>query len=181
MIWHLPYILSFRGKYSVSVRRIMGFIDPWAHRETSGIRSLKHLSPLVRGASQGWPRKRKKQLHFYRSPTLTSSSQFEPKRLVSWRCVLIALFTCITLRGWWLSRRLDDAFDKCLAVGLTALIGLPAMFNLYVALGMVPTKGLALPFISAGLSHFLASLIALGILLKLSTKRVPLAVGKVTA
>ena len=152
----------------------MGFIDPWAHRETSGYQITEALISIGSGVFQGlaWEAERS-SFTFCLSPTLTFIFAIwaEETGFIG-AVVLIALFTCITLRGWWLSRRLDDAFDKCLAVGLTALIGLPAMFNLYVALGMVPTKGLALPFISAGLSHFLASLIALGILLKLSTKRV---------
>ena len=178
-----PIFYHFVASTPFRIRRIMGFIDPWAHRETSGYQITEALISIGSGGISGVGLgSGKKQLHFLPEPhtDFIFAIWAEETGFIG-AVVLIALFTCITLRGWWLSRRLDDAFDKCLAVGLTALIGLPAMFNLYVALGMVPTKGLALPFISAGLSHFLASLIALGILLKLSTKRVILSAGKVTA
>ena len=178
-----PIFYHFVASTPFRIRRIMGFIDPWAHRETSGYQITEALISIGSGGISGVGLgSGKKQLHFLPEPhtDFIFAIWAEETGFIG-AVVLIALFTCITLRGWWLSRRLDDAFDKCLAVGLTALIGLPAMFNLYVALGMVPTKGLALPFISAGLSHFLASLIALGILLKLSTKRVIRSAGKVTA
>ena len=174
IIYHMIASTPFR------IRRIMGFIDPWAHRSTSGYQITEALISIgsggVTGVGLGGG---KKQLHFLPEPhtDFIFAIWAEETGFIG-ASILILLFTCFTLRGWWLSRQLSEPFEKCLAVGLTALIGLPAMFNLYVALGLMPTKGLALPFISSGLSHLLVSLVALGILLKLSTKRESLPSGK---
>ena len=58
------------------------------------------------------------------------------------------------------------AFDSYLAVGCTALIGVPAVFNVCVATGLLPTKGLPLPLISSGGSNLVIALTALGLLLR---------------
>lgn len=174
IIYHLIASTPFR------IRRIMGFIDPWAHRSTSGYQITEALISIGSGGVTGVGLgSGKKQLHFLPEPhtDFIFAIWAEETGFIG-AAILILLFTVFCIRGWWLSRQLIEPFEKCLAVGLTALIGLPAMFNLYVALGLIPTKGLALPFISSGLSHLLVSLIALGILLKLSTKRQELATRK---
>ena len=98
-----PIFYHFVASTPFRIRRIMGFIDPWAHRETSGYQITEALISIGSGGISGVGLgSGKKQLHFFLpEPTLISSSQFGPKRLVSSaRVVLIALFTCITLRGW---------------------------------------------------------------------------------
>lgn len=64
--------------------------------------------------------------------------------------------------------RARDAFGFYLAVGLTALLVLQGLINMGVCVGLFPTKGLALPFVSYGGSSLLASLLAMGVLLNVS-------------
>ena len=71
-------------------------------------------------------------------------------------------------RGLRVARTAPDAFGSLVAVGITTLIGLQALFNMSVVLSLVPAKGIPLPFISAGGSSMLVSLMAMGVLLNIS-------------
>jgi len=64
--------------------------------------------------------------------------------------------------------RAPDSFGALVAIGLTTMFALQALVNISVVLGMMPTKGIALPFVSAGGSSLLVSLLGMGILLNVS-------------
>ncbi len=82
-------------------------------------------------------------------------------------CVL-ALFGLVVARGLRAAENAPDSFGRLLGVGLTVMIGVQAFVNISVVLGLVPTKGIPLPFVSYGGSALLADLISVGILLNLS-------------
>ncbi len=82
--------------------------------------------------------------------------------------LLLALFGVFVWRGLRAAARAPDNFGQYLALGLTLMIGLQALFNMGVATVLLPTKGLPLPFISYGGSSLIASLAAAGILLNIS-------------
>jgi cell division protein FtsW len=65
--------------------------------------------------------------------------------------------------------RVPDLFGSLLASGLTILIGMEAFINIAGVMGLVPTKGMALPFVSYGGTSLIMSLALVGILLNLST------------
>lgn len=91
----------------------------------------------------------------------------EEKGFVGAAVVLLG-FAVIAWRGLLVARRAPDAFGSLLAVGLTALLVVPAMVNMGVATGLLPAKGIALPFVSAGGSSMIVSLLAMGVLLNIS-------------
>jgi cell division protein FtsW len=93
--------------------------------------------------------------------------------LVGTTTVLLA-FVVILWRGLRIARRAPDAFGAFLAVGLTAMIAAQAFINMSVVLGLLPTKGIPLPFVSAGGSSLLISLVGMGILLNLSQHAAPM-------
>ena len=68
-----------------------------------------------------------------------------------------------------------DRFGSLLALGLTMMVLLQALVNISVVLGMLPTKGIPLPFVSNGGSSLVINLVAMGILLNISQQRSPLA------
>lgn len=82
--------------------------------------------------------------------------------------VILACFVIIAIRGLRTSMSAPDRFGSLLAIGLTAMIAAQAFVNLSVVLGLVPTKGIPLPFVSNGGSSMLVSLLAMGILLNVS-------------
>ena len=82
--------------------------------------------------------------------------------------VVLLIFAVLAWRGLRAARRAPDAYGSLLATGITALLGLQAFVNISVVLGLLPAKGIALPFVSAGGSSMGVSLAAMGILLNVS-------------
>ena len=78
------------------------------------------------------------------------------------------LFMLFAWRGLHIARYANDLFGSLLAIGLTTLIGLQAFINIGVVTGLLPTKGITLPFISYGGSSIVLSLVSVGILLSIS-------------
>jgi cell division protein FtsW len=83
--------------------------------------------------------------------------------------LLIVLFAAWTLIGLRIARGAPDMYGRLLAVGITALVALSAFAHMGVALGLLPTTGVNLPFISAGGTNLVLTLAATGILLNVST------------
>ncbi len=81
---------------------------------------------------------------------------------------IVVLFALLAWRGFRIAHRHSEPFAQLLAAGLTLLITLQAMVNMGVVLGLLPTKGIGLPFLSYGGSSMMAFLAASGILLSLS-------------
>jgi cell division protein FtsW len=80
----------------------------------------------------------------------------------------LLLLVCFAVFAWFglkIALRSKDLFGRLLAVGLTSLIALQAMINLYVVTGMGPNKGIPLPFISAGGSAMVLLLCGVGLLM----------------
>jgi cell division protein FtsW len=84
---------------------------------------------------------------------------------------MILLFAIVVARGVRIGVRAKDEFGTYLAIGLTILVGVQVLFNLGVAMGLLPTKGLNLPFVSFGGSALVVSLFAVGVLLNISRER----------
>ena len=84
--------------------------------------------------------------------------------------IVMALFGVILLRGMRIGRKEPDPFASLLAVGLTSLLSLQALINMAVVIGLVPTKGLPLPFLSYGGTSMVMALAELGALLALSRR-----------
>ncbi len=82
--------------------------------------------------------------------------------------LLMVLFALIIVRGFRIAGGAPDAYGRYLACGITLLIGIQALINAGVVSGLLPTKGLTLPFVSYGGSSLIVSLLAIGILLSVS-------------
>jgi len=81
---------------------------------------------------------------------------------------LLALFVALLVRGVRIARSAPNLFGTLLAAGITFTIVLQAFFNIGMSIGLLPTKGIGLPFISFGGSSLAATLIGIGILLNIS-------------
>ena len=86
-------------------------------------------------------------------------------------CVVVALFALFCWLGFRIARTATDPFGQYLAVGLTATIGLTAFMHMAVSLGLIPTTGLTLPFMSYGRSSQVISLLGTGILINIGRLR----------
>jgi cell division protein FtsW len=84
---------------------------------------------------------------------------------------VVSLFALFCWLGFRIARTAADPFGQYLAVGLTAAIGLTAFMHMAVSLGLIPTTGLTLPFMSYGRSSQVISLLATGILINIGRSR----------
>lgn len=81
---------------------------------------------------------------------------------------VVALFFIFTYRGLRIASRTKNNYDKYVAVGLTSYIGMQAVINICVGVGIFPVTGITLPFISYGGTALIMAMIAAGFLLKIS-------------
>ena len=82
--------------------------------------------------------------------------------------IVVGLFVGVVVRGIQTAIRVEDRFAKMLAFGISTAIGLQALVNIAMALGLLPTKGFTLPFLSYGGSSLMLSLVMAGVLLNVS-------------
>jgi cell division protein FtsW len=86
---------------------------------------------------------------------------------------IITLFIVLVLKGLRIAKAAGDAFGKFLALGIAILIGIEVTLSVGVDTGVIPTKGVLLPFISYGGNSLLMHCLAIGILLNISSWRPP--------
>ena len=87
--------------------------------------------------------------------------------------VIVLLFLALLIKGVRVARNAPSFYTTLAALGLTLMITIQAFFNLSMATGLIPTKGIPLPFFSYGGSSILATLISVGIILNVSAHRNP--------
>lgn len=90
-------------------------------------------------------------------------------------CTIVSLYAVFCWLGFRIARTASDPFGQYLAVGLTATVGVTAFMHMAVTLGMMPTTGLTLPFMSYGRSSLVISLLGTGILINIGRLRGKLA------
>jgi cell division protein FtsW len=85
--------------------------------------------------------------------------------------LLMSLYTALVWRGLVIARRAPDMLGTLLAAGITFWIGIEALINMAVMVGLMPFAGNALPFISAGGSNLVSTLCAIGIMFNISRQK----------
>jgi cell division protein FtsW len=157
------------------LQRITSFLRPWETMNAEGYHIIQSWIAIHSGGlwGQGLGNSISK-LHFLPEPwtDFIGSVIAEELGLVRLLCV-ICLYGLLVWRGLVIARNARDAFGSYLAATLTAMIGWEAFFNLAVVMGMVPPKGLVLPFLSYGASAMISHLWAVGILLSVAAESEP--------
>jgi cell division protein FtsW len=169
----LPVLLYVMLKAEYRLRRLMTFMDPWRDASNSGFQVIQSL--IAFGSGQLWGRglgeSRQKLFYLPEAHTDFVFSVIGEELGLIGAWVVLSLFGVIILRGLRLTARIEEPFDQYLAFGLTTLLGLQALIHMGVVMGLMPTKGLVLPFISYGGSAMMINLMEAGILLGLSRRR----------
>jgi cell division protein FtsW len=169
----LPALLYVMLKAEYRLRRLMSFIDPWRDASSSGFQVIQSL--IAFGSGEIWGRglgeSRQKLFYLPEAHTDFVFSVIGEELGLLGALLVLALFGVIILRGLRLTARIEEPFEQYLAFGLTVLLGLQALIHMGVVMGLMPTKGLVLPFISYGGSAMLINLTEAGILLGLSRRR----------
>ena len=150
--------------------RLLAFLDPWKYQTTWGFQPVQSMIAIGSGGSGGMGFAQGRQKLFY-LPAPHTDFIFavigEELGLVG-AATLVLLFALLAWRGFRAARSAPDLFGRLLGVGLTTMIVAQAFFNISVTLSLVPTKGIPLPFVSAGGSSLAISLFAAGVLLNVS-------------
>jgi cell division protein FtsW len=151
-------------------RRVMAFLDPWADPLGDGWQMIQSMIAIGTGGMFGRGLMGGVQKLFYLPEPHNDfiySVIGEELGLVGTSLILLC-FAVITWRGLRTAVRAPDRFGAFLAIGLTTMVTFQALFNISVVLGMLPPKGIPLPFVSAGGSSLLINLVGIGILLNVS-------------
>jgi cell division protein FtsW len=169
----LPVLIYVMLKAEYRLRRLMTFMDPWREASSNGFQVVQSL--IAFGSGQLWGRglgeSRQKLFYLPEAHTDFVFSVIGEELGLLGALMVLALFGVIIVRGLRLTSRIEEPFDQYLAFGLTVLLGLQALIHMGVVMGLMPTKGLVLPFISYGGSAMVINLMEAGILLGLSRRR----------
>jgi cell division protein FtsW len=165
------YFLIFHVSYRKD--RILAFLNPYADPKGFGFHIIQSLIAVSTGGVTGLGLMEGKQKLFYLPEPHTDfifAVTAEELGLVGALAVII-LFAIFLWRGTRAALRTNDHFGRFLAVGITSMIVLQAFINISVVLGLMPTKGIPLPFVSYGGSSLFVTLMCVGVLLNI-TKQV---------
>jgi len=169
----LPLLIYVMMKAEYRLRRLMSFLDPWSDAAGSGFHVIQSLIAFGSGrlTGRGLGESRQKLFYLPEAHTDFVYSVIGEELGLLGALLVLALFGVIVLRGFRLTAKIEEPFDQYLAFGITLLLGLQALIHMAVVMGLMPTKGLVLPFISYGGSAMVLNLMEAGILLGLSRRR----------
>ncbi|MEM6956361.1 MAG: putative lipid II flippase FtsW [Myxococcota bacterium] len=155
------------------MRRIQAFLAPFEHRDTIGYQVAESIMSFGAGGitGVGIGDSRQKLLFLPEAHTDFISAIVGEELGFVGIFALIGVYAFVVWRGLLAARHAPDDYGTYLATGITVFIGLQAMTNLGVATGLLPTKGLVLPFLSYGGSSLLVNCAAAGLLLNVSRPR----------
>jgi cell division protein FtsW len=151
-------------------RRLLAFWDPWADPLGDGFQIIQSLIAVGTGGVFGRGLMAGVQKLFYLPEPHTDFIYAvigEELGLIGATTTLVC-FCLIAWRGLRIALRAQDAFGAFVALGMTIMIVVQAFVNMSVVLGLMPTKGIPLPLVSAGGSSLVVSLVGIGVLLNIS-------------
>lgn len=166
----LPFLYVAVLNVDYRRKRILSFLDPWADPSDSGFQIIQSYVALGNGHITGKGLGQSMQKNFFLPDAHTDFIFAIIGEEVGFiGCTLVVLlFAVIVYRGFRVAFRAPEPFGMYLAAGITLSIGLQAIVNISVNTGLLPTKGLPLPFISVGGSALVMWMISIGILLNVS-------------
>jgi cell division protein FtsW len=151
-------------------RRLLAFWDPWADPLGDGFQIIQSLIAVGTGGVTGRGLMAGVQKLFYLPEPHTDfifAVIGEELGLIGATGTLVC-FCLIAWRGLRITARAQDAFGAFIALGITTMLVAQAFVNMTMVIGLLPTKGIPLPLVSAGGSSLVISLLALGVLLNIS-------------
>lgn len=161
----------FRHPYRLA--RLKTFISPWESASGAGYQMVQSLLAVGSGGwlGKGLGASQLKLLYLpephtdFIFPVIAEETGFIGSLFI------ITLFLALLVKGVRIARNAPSFYTALTALGLTLMIALQAFFNIAMATGLIPTKGIPLPFFSYGGSSILATMLAVGIILNISAHR----------
>lgn len=168
----VPLIWLFLTQAEYRVKRLMSFLHPWEHSSDAGYQIVHSFMAFGTGGITGAGIGKGYQKLFYLPEPHTDfifSVIGEELGLIGVMIVII-LYGIMLMRGIRIARHAQDPFGAFLAMGITVAIGLQVCINMGVTLGLLPTKGLTLPFLSYGGTSLLINMAAVGIMMNIGAR-----------
>ncbi|MFT6765261.1 MAG: cell division protein FtsW [Alteromonas naphthalenivorans] len=148
------------------LRRIMTFLNPWDDPQGAGFQIIQSLIAIGSGSWWGSGISHSKQKFFYLPMQHTDfifSIIAEETGFIG-SCIILSLYLLLLYFGMKVAWQLKKTFPIYATLGLVILLSLQALINIFVATGLLPTKGIGLPFISYGNSSLVCSLAMIGLI-----------------
>lgn len=167
----IVYFLIIKSDYRL--KRVLGFWDPWNDPHDTGWQLTQSLKAIGSGGIFGKGIALGMQkMHYLPEPhtDFIFSVIGEELGLIG-ILVVLTLYLILLLQGMRIAKESKSMFGSITATGLTIYIGIQVFINTGVALGLLPTKGLTLPFISYGGTSLIISMAAMGILMNIGASR----------
>lgn len=169
----IPALVWLIMHKSYRMARLTAFLNPWKDADNTGFQLIQSLLSFGSGGVFGRGIGDGMQKLFYLPEPHTDfilAVIAEESGFIGVTIVII-MFIFFLLRGFMIAFRAPDLFGTLLAAGLTMLIAMQAFINIAGVMGLIPLKGLTLPFLSYGGTSFVMSMVIVGILLNISTQR----------
>lgn len=158
-VWFSPY----------RVARLLAFLDPYADPQGIGYHMIQSMRAVAAGEVAGQGLGFGLQKHGY-LPEDTTDFLFAvicEELGVAGAVLVVALFLGLLTTGLWIMRKEPTVAGRLLTLGILATVGLQAAINLIVVTGLGPTKGIALPLVSAGGTGWILTAASIGLLIAL--------------
>jgi cell division protein FtsW len=169
LVFSVPVIIKLLME-PYRLKRIVTFVDPWKEARGSGFQLVQSFIALgrggVAGVGIGQSRQKLDFLPEVHTDFIFSIVGEEMGFFIA--ALIVLLFTVLFWRGISVANSTKDSFAYYLTFGLSMMVAFQALVNFGVVTGMLPTKGLPLPFLSYGGSSLLINMAAVGLLLNLS-------------
>jgi cell division protein FtsW len=166
-----PLLALAIAQTSYRWQRLLAFLNPWRDPSDTSFQLLHSLLALGSGGPFGVGLGSGQQKLFYLPEPHTDFilAVIGEETGIVGVSIVLSLYALLVYKGVKVALKAPDRYGTFLAFGLTLVIGLQALINSAVVMGLLPTKGLPLPFISYGGSSLLTNLAAMGILMNISS------------
>jgi cell division protein FtsW len=163
------------ASHSYALARLRGFLHPWQYAQDEGWQLVQSFVAFGRGGSLGVGLGDGRQKLFYLPEAHTDFILSVVAEELGLFGVLLILgcFATLAIAGLRIARRAREPFTLLVAFGMTTLIAVPAAVNAAVVMGVVPTTGLSLPFLSHGSNSLCCAAVAVGMLLRAGAREAP--------
>jgi len=166
----IGYFLMVNAPYRI--KRLISFLNPWQYPADEGYQIIHSMMAFGTGGLWGAGIGKGYQKLFYLpEPHTDFIFAVIGEELGFWGVVFIlGLYAIILWRGACIAGRCEDDFGMLVATGITFALGLQISINMGVCLGLLPTKGLTLPFLSYGGTSLLLNMACIGILMNIGAR-----------
>jgi len=159
LVWNVAYRKA----------RVIAFLDPWSDPAKKGFQVIQSMLSIHSGGltGQGLGQSQGKLFFLPEAHTDFTMAILGEEMGFLGICLVLALYGFVVFRGFRIAIKTEDMFKKTLALGLISTFALSVFINMGVVMGLLPTKGLTMPFLSYGGSSLVMICFMFGILLNI--------------